>query len=370
MQMIDGRTSMKTFSIVILTITASTILTVSLLIGGVQRMCEGIGRNTRRAICQHSSVLEKKIFEILPEPSRKWRKQRFPKVVARKQSGTHVSLRAYIGLLAELCFVAIPASEVNKALRFCGSRGQQLTGPSQPERPLTLRNICTGTTMVSEDGPDREGLDRKSLAKQVIEAKRDRMKESSKSGVRMVLPKGRNAIFIVIRTLFLFVWVPLLLFEYIVLLFIQSWTELIRACQSSTLQRRDRKQKKVEHFFITPLLSLGIDFPQHHLRERRLSNMENSQKVLSATGTAPLELSPSTPSSQALGNDMLRPNTDPHIHGALQWKNIISQRTFQDYQNQKLSNLSVAATPQPLQTPQPTLQSRQRGYSDVENAYP
>jgi hypothetical protein len=364
MQIVDIHTPMRTFSIVLLTITLATILTVFILTSGFQRAWKEGGRKTRRAICRYSPVIEKRLNEVLPEHSCKLRKERFQKALDQIKAGAEHSFWAYICLLGELCFVAIPVSEVNRVVRIFHKQNQQPTSTYQKTRqPSQTPPINSGQTFSggrpSQEGSEQKTLEQKTLAQKILEAVG--VRESRKSRLRVGLSNGSNILLTVLRSFLLLLWVPMLLLEYISLLIYQVWADS---------RRRNRKRKTLRQFFITPLLSLGIYFSKEYLQKLGMINTGKSQSFSSVFGGVERsQLSPSFPSSQTPGDETLLSNTMTTPHGAQQWKHIVSQQTFREYQNHNTSDWSLPASPQTLETPPPTLQLNRQDYPDVESGF-
>jgi hypothetical protein len=339
---------MKTFTVVLPVVTVSTVLAVFVLTGAIQDMQKAISSNIPSA--------GQKLRELMSEhPRKRWGKEQH-------------SLWTYVAFCMEFCFISIPVHEVKEAIDLYGLRKQDSAPGNSFPSSESQRYLRSNTTLTFEQRLDTRETNAKSRARQVREeAERKRARKGLIFGAVQQVPA---ALFIAVRIVLLCLWIPLLLLEYVALLFICPLTSNATAPMQLDTQLRMSNSERLKQFFSTPLLFLGFDLSRSHSTWRSRAEHEH-RSPLPPPGPFdhPLEPFPSSHSYSHSGlarNWPLGSEREPHMRGAQRLRNAIVQPNFQAaYQQQYLSN----QTPAPVPT-QPSAQSRPNRYPDIEGGIP
>jgi hypothetical protein len=355
---LPSTTSMKTFTIVLPVITVSTVLAVFVLTGVLQDMPRTISENIPNP--------GQKLRELMQEnPRKRWGKEQFR---GSRALGEQRSLWTYLAFLVELCFISIPVNEVKKTANLCKLRDPHPASSNRPGSSISQQHLRSNTTLASSHNPDTKEANRKTRARQVIEVQLTKRKSSHKGFILVAVRQTRNALFIAIRLLLLCLWIPLLLLDYVVLLFCCPFMGDVSAPPQPNPQRRLSKRDQLKRFFTAPFAFFDIDLSQFHTRRSRAEHEHRSP----VPPTEPFDhaLAPFPPSYFHLdplaGDRPPGPGRESHVRPGQRMRNIVARPTFQAaYQQQYPSGVSPAAVPA-----QPSAHLRARGYSDVEGGIP
>jgi hypothetical protein len=346
MQILPKTTDMKTFNIVLPVITVSTLLAVFVLTGAVQEV--------RKAISRNIPSPEQKLRELMLEhPRERWRKEQLGRWT-------------YLAFLAELCFVSIPIHEVKEAADLYGLRNRRPARANSLNGSISLQHLRSNTTLTStltSDNTTNNGeANAKSLARQVLEVQLAEKESSRKGSILIIFRQAGTGIFIAVRILLLCLWIPLLLLEYVVLLFCCPFTGVFRATMQPDSQLRISKSEQLKRFFVAPFLLLDFDLSQFRTWRRRPEHEHRSPAPPSGPIDDLLETFPRSYfyRDPVAGNRRPGPGRESHLRGAV--RHIIARPTFQAALP---SGSSLAAIPA-----QPSMHLRPRGYSDVEGGIP
>ncbi|KAH0565503.1 hypothetical protein GP486_001097 [Trichoglossum hirsutum] len=353
--------SMKTFSIVLSAITISTVLAMFIFTGALQTL--------QRAISGSVPNAKHKLFKLMLEhPPKMWGKDLFHNSrVSTEKLEEQLRLWMYLAFLVELCFMRIPVHEVKKAVGLYGLRHQRPTLSSSPGSSISLQLSHSDTVVASSCGQDTGEANPKSLARRVAELQAER--KSARKGLTPVTGRQAGiALFTVIRIFLLFVWVPLILLEYVVLIFCCPFMGHVSRPAQHDTQLRISKREQLKHFFAAPLIVLNLDFSQSQPRKRSGEHEHRSPDPLAR----PFHHEFTPPGSNfrpGPAAENLPPGTgrESRTRVAERIKNIISRPTFQAaYQQQYPSGPNPAAIQLQSLDPPPSMRLRPRGYSDVE----
>jgi hypothetical protein len=339
MQFVDKTTAMKTFSIVLPAITVSTLLVVFILTGALQDM--------QRTISENIPNPGQKLHELMLEhPRKRWRKEQVPTLrVPVKMPGEQPNLWAYLAFLAELCFISIPVREVKEAINLCKLRNQRPAPSNEPGISMSQQHLRSNTTLASSHRPDTGEAKSKTLAREVIDYK-EKIRGSRKRFIPGTAHRARTILFNTGRILLLCVWIPLLLLEYVVLLF--SWPFMGHA--GVPMQHdpplRVSKREQLKHFFTAPFEFLDLDLYQSLTRRRRGGHEHRSP--LPPAGRFDHALEPFPHSyfypDPAAGGRPPGSGKEPHMALAQRLRHVIARPTFQAaYQQQYHSGTNPAA---------------------------
>jgi hypothetical protein len=356
---LPSTTSMKTFTIVLPVVTVSTVLAVFVLTGAIQ--------DTQKAISTKIPSAGHKLRELMSEhPRKRWGKEQLRD---SRAPGEQHSFWTYCAFCIEFSFISIPVHEVKGAIDLYGLRKQRSATGNRLSSSESQKYLRSNTTLTFEQRLDTRDTSAKSRARQVREEAELR-KRARKGLVLGAVRQVPVALFIVIRIVLLCLWIPLLLLEYVALLFICPLISNATAPTQLDTQLRISKSEQLKRFFFTPLLFLGFDLSQSLTRWRDGTEHEH-RSPLPPPGPFdyPLEPFPSShyySDSGVARNRPLGSEREPHMRGAQRLRNAIVQPNFQAaYQQQYLSN----QTPAPVST-QSSAQSRPNGYPDIEGGIP
>jgi hypothetical protein len=253
-------TSMKTFTIVLPVVTVSTILAVLLLTVSFKDVQQTISKNvpnpTQRLRTHINSHLRKT-----------WGKE------SSRSPGEHGSVWKYITVLAELCLIRIPVHEVKEAANLyglCKQRPEPESSKNNLGRTISQTHLRSATTLVSDGGPDvGDGTaNTKSRVRQVREQLEiQQTQQAEHKSILAIIRQVPTILFIGIRILLLGLWIPLLLLEYIVLLFccplLGGRAEPMQVELDMRLGSRVNRRWQLKRLFIAPFLFLGLDLDSH-----------------------------------------------------------------------------------------------------------
>jgi hypothetical protein len=371
MQMISQHTSMRSFSIVLLVTTISTVLSVFVLTGALHRMQRDSGKAAINFICKHSYFVENKLLNPLPEESRTRRAKKFSRIGKKIEERADGDLWQYVCVAAEFCFVVIPVVEINSALRFYGLLDHQKNATNKRLYGTTSPTHLCGSKLgaISKLNLGDSEIRSKCRAQQIREVKLAEVIESRNTPRNSIMSKVLIVLLIAVRVLLLFVWIPLVIFEYTILLLLAL--PLIRRnakVKPSGRSRPTSKRETLALFFTAPLLYLGLNICQFQAQEQ-LHDAETPQVTPRSAYTKRCHSSTSL-SGQRVTDHTPRSNFEPSMQASQQWRHVVSQSAFQRYQEQQATNWDGTATPALAETPpMGGVQVRKRGYSDLGIAY-
>ncbi len=334
MQILPKTTDMKTFNIVLPVVTVSTLLAVFVLTAPVQEI--------RKAINKNIPIPEKKLRELMLEhPRKRWRKEQ-------------LGCWTYLAFLAELCFVSIPIHEVKKAVDLYGLRNQRPARANNLNGSISLQHLQSNTTLTSDNTTNNGEANAKSLARQVLEVQLAEKESSRKGPILIIFRQAGTGIFIAVRILLLCLWIPLLLLEYVVLLFCCPFTEVFRATMQPDSQLRVSKSEQLKHFFVAPFSLVDFDVSQFRTWRRRAEHEHRSPAPPSGPIDDLLEPFPRSYfyRDPVAGNRRSGHGRESNLRGAV--RRFIARPTFQEALP---SGSSPAAVPA-----QPSMHLRPRGY--------
>jgi hypothetical protein len=309
---------MKTFSIVLSTVTISTVLAMFILTGALQELQKTISGS----ILNPKQKLRKLMLE---HPPKLWGKERF---CYSRTPVEQLRLWMYLAFLVELCFMRVPVHEVKEAIDLYGSRYFS----------------HTDTAFTSGYRQDTEEACPISLARRVAELYRAERESARKGFIRVTARQAGIVLFTAARILLLCVWVPLILLSYVALIFCCPFMGPPTQCDS---QHRISKCERLKHFFTTPLEFLGLDLSQFQTRGRRGEHEYCSPDPFA--GSSDLELVSFSHSdfrpSPVAGDRPPGTGREPHMHGAQRIRDVIARSTFQaEYQQRYPSGQNPAGS--------------------------
>jgi len=351
---------MKTFTIVLPVVTVSTVLAVFVLTGAIQ--------DRQKAISSNIPSAGQKLRELMSEhPRKRWGKEQLRD---SRAPGEQHSLWTYVAFCMEFCFISIPVHEVKEAIDLYGLRKQRPAPGTRFPSSESQTYLRSNTTLTFEQRLDTRDTSAKSRARQVRERHEAERKRARKGLILGAVRQVPAALFIAVRIVLLCLWIPLLLLEYVALLFICPLTSNAIAPMQLDSQLRIGKSEQLKQLFSTPLLFLGFDLSQFRSTWRSGAEHEH-RSPLPPPGIFdhPLEPFPSShyySDSVVAGNQPLGREREPHMRGAQRLRHAIVQPNFQAaYQQQYLST----QTPAPIPT-HPRAQLRPNGYPDIEGGIP
>jgi hypothetical protein len=339
MQFVDKATDMKTFSIVLPVITVSTLLAVFILTGALQDM--------QRTISENIPNPGQKLRELMLEhPRKRWGKGRVPASrVPVKMPREQLNLWTYLTFLAELCFINIPVHEVKEAINLCKLCNQRPAPSKELGISMSQQHLRSNTTFASSHRPDTREAKSKTLAREVIDFKRKK-RSPRKRFIPGTARQARTTLFNTGRIFLLSVWVPLLLLEYVVLLFCWPFMGHAGVPMQQDPPLRVSKREKIKHFFIAPFKFLDFDLYQSLTRRRRDGHEHRSPLPPAGRFDHTLEPLPHSYSypDPAAGDRPSGPGREPRMALAQRLRHVIARPTFQAaYQQQYHSGTSHAA---------------------------
>jgi len=337
---LPSTTSMKTFTIVLPVVTVSTLLAVFILTGTLQDMQQAISKNMPNP--------GQKLREFMwDHPRKKWGKEQFHHTRASEERR---SVWKYLAFFVELCLISIPVHEVKEAVNLYGLCKRRPASGNSPSSTMSQTHLRSTTTLVSEYRPDTGEGNCKSRARQVTELKIQLAeKKSARRGLILVaLQQAPAVLFIAIRALLLCLWIPLLLLEYVVLLFCCPLTGGRPEPMQAASQLRISKREQVKRFFIRPFLFLGFDLSQFHIWRNRAAHEHRSP--LPPSGPYNLALAPFPRSYLYPDQIAVNPTSvlggEQRVRGAQRIRRAMAQPNFQAaYQQQPLPGSSPTAVP-------------------------
>jgi hypothetical protein len=339
MQFVDKTTAMKTFSIVLPVITVSTLLAVFILTGALQDM--------QRTISENIPNPGQKLHELMLEhPCKRWKRGQVPASrVPVKMPGEQPNLWMCLAFLAELCFISVPVHEVKEVINLCKPLNQRPAPSKELGISMSQQHLRSNTTFASSHRPDTGEAKSKTLAREVIDFQR-KIRSPRKRFIPGTARQARTTLFNAGRILLLCVWVPLLLLEYVVLLFCWPFMGHAGVPMQQDPPLRVSKREQLKHFFIAPFEFLDLDLYQS-LTRRRCGGHEHRSPLPPAGRfdhtLEPLPHSYSYPDSAA-GDRPPGPGREPHIALAQRLRHVMARPTFQAaYQHQYRSGTSPAA---------------------------
>jgi hypothetical protein len=351
---------MKTFTIVLPVVTVSTILALFLL--------TGVLRDIQQAISRTIPTPGHKLRDfMLKHPRKKYGNEQLH---STRASGEQHSVLEYVTFSVELCFITIPVHEVREAVDLYGLRKRRPASSNRLGSTMSQRHLGSNSTITLEYRPDTGEGNAKSRVRQVKElASQLAERESGRRKLTLgAVRHARTILFIAIRILLLCLWIPLLLLEYVVLLFYCPFARGLTEPMPLDSHLRISKREQVKRFFISPLLFLGLDLSQFHTWRSRAAHEHGSP--LPPTGPPDYPLAP-LPQSY-LYPDHTHVNRPPvlgreqHVRGAQRIRNAVAQPSFQAaYQQQYLSGPSPTAVPA-----QHSVYMRSHGYSNSRVGIP
>jgi hypothetical protein len=331
---------MKTFTIVLPVVTVSTILALFLLTGVLRDMQQAIGR----IIPAHGHKLRD---FMLKHQRKKYGTEQFQDTRA---SGEQYSVWKYITFSVELCFITIPVHEIREAVNLYGLRKRHPASSNRLSSTISQRHLGSNCTIASESRPDTGEGDAKTRLRQVKELA-SQLAERKSVRRRPMLGAVQHAptiLFIALRIILLCLWIPLLLLEYMVLLFYCPFARGLTEPLPPDTHLRISKREQVKRFFISPFLFFGFDMSQFHTWRGRAEHEHSSP--LPPAGPYDHPLAPLPQSYLYL--DHMHVNQPPvlgreqHVRGAQRIRNAVAQPNFQAaYQQQYLSGPSPTAVP-------------------------
>jgi hypothetical protein len=342
MQFVDKTTAMKTFSVVLPVITVSTLLAVFVLTGALQDM--------QRTISENAPNPGQKLHELMLErPRKRWRKEQGPTSRAPvKMPGEQPNLWTSLAFLAELCFISIPVHEVKEAINLfnlCKPCNQHPAPSKEPGISMSQQHLHSNTTLASSHRMDTGEAKSKTLAREVIDFQQ-KIRGSRKRLTPGTARRARTTLFNTGRILLLCVWIPLLLLEYVVLLFCWPFMGHASVPMQHDPPLRVSKREQLKHFFTAPFEFLGLDLYQSLTRRRRGGHEHRSP--LPPAGRFDHTLEPLPHSyfypDPAAGDRPAGSGREPHMALAQRLRHVIARPTFQAaYQQQYHSGTNPAA---------------------------
>lgn len=342
---LPSTTSMKTFIIVLPVVTVSTILAVFILTGAIQDIQQAVHKNIpnpghrlREFMLEHS---RKKLGEVQLRNTR--------------ASGEQHSIWEFLTSFVELCFINIPVQEVNEAVNLYGLHKQRPATSNNLGSTMSQRHLQSTTTLISEQGTTPGKLrNTNTLARQVIIAQSQLAEERSarKRGAIFRVRQIPTVLFTAVRILLLCIWVPLLLIEYLVLLFYSPFADKFATHMRLDSQRRINKREQIKRFFIGPFLFLGFDFsclhawrnPAEHEHRSPLPTARPYGHALAPLPLRDLQL------DQTAINRTPTPAGEQHGRSAQRIRHVMAQPNFQAaYQQQYHSGPSATTIVVPAQ---------------------
>jgi hypothetical protein len=353
MQILPRTMSIKTFAVVLPVVTVSTVLAVFVLTGALRDMQKTMSDNMpdpKQVLCDL----------MLEHPRKRWGKEQFHDSRALREQH---SPWTYLAFLAELCFISIPVYEVRKAANLYRSPKRHSAPSDRPDSSMSQQHLSSNTTPASNNRPNTREANAKTLARQLIDEVQKANRKNSRKGHMLTLARqAGTALLIAARIVLLCLWIPLLLLEYVVLLFCCPFMGNVSVLKPPDFQRGISTRERLKHFFTAPLVFLDLDSPQLHTWRNRAEHEHRSP--IPPTGPFNHALAP-FPDSR-FHPDASRPGREAHGRGAQRIRHIMARPTFQAaYQQQFSSGPSSAAVPA-----QQSAQLRSRGYSDVEDGIP
>jgi hypothetical protein len=328
---------MKTFIIVLPVVTVSTIVAVFILTGALQDLQQAISKTVPNPM--------QKLREFMwKHPRKKWGMEQFHH--SRTSVEQH-SVWKYPAFLVEFCFIGIPVHEVKEAVDLYGLCKWRRASSNSLSSAMSQKRLRRNTTLTSEYRPDTGEGNAKSRARQVTELKiKLAEKKSARRGLILVtLQQAPTILFIAVRTLLLCLWIPLLLLEYVALLFCCPFMGEGLVPTQLDSQHRVNKREQIKRFFIRPLLFLGFDLSQIHNGGNR-----KHRSPLPTSGSYDLALAPLPnhypyPDQKAVSTPPVL-GREQRVRGAQRIRRAMAQRNFQAaYQQQPLPGSSPNAVP-------------------------
>jgi hypothetical protein len=357
---LPSTTSMKTFIIVLPVVTVSTILAVFILTGALQDVQQAISKN----VPNPGQKLGEFMWQHL---GTKWGKEQFydPRAAVKQHS-----VWKYLAYFVELCFISIPVHEVKEAVNLYGFCKRRPASDNSFSSTISKTHLRSNTTLASEYRPDTGEGNSKSRARQVTELKIQLAEKKSARRVLILaaLQQAPAVLLIAVRTLLLCLWIPLLLLEYVVLLFYCPFTSGRPEPMQFDSQLRINKREQVKQFFIRPFLFLGFDHSQFHNWRNRAVHEHRSPLPRSGPydlGLAPLPRSRFYPDQIGVNPPPVL-GRDQRVRGAQRIRHAMAQRNFQAaYQQQPLPGSSPTAV-----LAQHDAHLRSHGYSNSRGGNP
>ena len=150
-----------------------------------------------------------------------------------------------------------------KAADLYGLRNRRPVRSGGSDRPVSQQRLRGDITRPSSPRPDT-----KSLARQLIEIQEGR-KRSRKGFIPLTVRQVRITLFTPVRIVLLCVWIPLLLLEYVALLFCYPFMEHSSLPTQPDSPPRTSKREQLKNFFTAPLVFLDPDLSQYRTRRER-----------------------------------------------------------------------------------------------------
>jgi hypothetical protein len=343
---------MKTFTIVLPVVTVSTILAVLLLTVSLQDVQQAI----RKTIPNPRQKLY--YFYINSHPRKQWGNG------ASRDSGEQPTWK-YLLFLTELCLVSIPVHEVKAAANLYGLCKRRAASESDNNLGSTISqtHLRSTPTLVSEGRPDTGEGNATANAKSRVRQVREQLEiqqtqQAEQTSILAAVRRASTVLLIGIRILLLSLWIPLLLLEYIVLLFCCPFLGgLIDPMQlelDTRLQPSVNRREQLTRCFIAPLLFLGFDldlsrfsFSSHGWRWRRPFRRTKHEHRSPRppppppppppTGPYGHALTPLPPPSSSYHHPGLQlhqtangpPGRAPHVRSASRIRQMMAQQNFQ-----------------------------------------
>ena len=342
-------TSIKTFTIVLPVVTFSTILAVWLLTVWLRNMQQAISKT-------------------IPNPGQRLRS--YINSHPRKQRGNGAARDSgeqpgwkYLLFLAELCIISIPIREVKAAANLYGLCKRRAASESDTNLGSTTSqtHLRSTTTLVSEGRSDTGEGNATANAKSRVRQVREQLEiqqtqQAEQTSIVAAVRRASTVLLIGIRILLLGLWIPLLLLEYIVLLFCCPFLGgLIDPMQlelDTRLQPSVNRREQLTRCFIAPLLFLGFDpdlsrfsFSSYGWRWRspfrRTKHEHRSPRPPPPppppTGPYGHALTPLPPPSSSYHHPGLHlhqsangpPGRAPHVRSASRIRQMMAQQNFQ-----------------------------------------
>jgi hypothetical protein len=339
MQFVDKVTAPKTFSIILPVITASTLLAVFVLTGAL--------RDVRKTMSEKIPNLEQKLQGLMLEhPRRRWRREQLPcSRVPVRMPGEQPRLWTYLVFLAELCFISIPVHEVREVINLYTLCSRRPVPSNAPGISMSQQHLSSNTTLASSHRPDTGESKPKTFAREVIDCQR-KITSSRKRPIPSAAHQARAILFNIGRILLLCVWIPLLLLEYVALLFCWPFVRHAGAPMQQDPPLPVSKRERLKHFFTAPFELLDLDFYQSLTRRRCGGHEHRSPAPPPRPFNHSLEpLSPSHFSPDPVArNRPPGPGREPHMAFAQRLRRVMARPTFQAaYQQQYHSGTRRAA---------------------------
>jgi hypothetical protein len=348
---------MKTFTIVLPVVTVSTILAVFILTVPLKNVQKVISRNIPKP--------GQKLHDFMLEHRRKnWGKEQSRATRAPEEQHT---VWKYLAFFLELCFIRLPVHEVKDALDLYGLC-KRPPASTNSFSTISQKHLRSNTTLASEYRPDTGEMNAKSRVQKVRELEELRLAEekSARGGLIFdIVKQAPTILFIAVRILLLCLWIPLLLLEYLVLLFCCPFIGgLTEPTQLDSSQLRINRREQVKRFFIGPILFVGFDISQFYTWRSR--GQHEHRSPLPPAG--PYDLALASVSQSYLYPDKIGGNRLPAlgrkqgVHGAERIRHAMAQP---DFQQQYFSGSSP--TPVPAQQ---NAHFRSHGYSTSQDGIP